>query len=400
MGMAAAKTASFGKRAPVTAAPRAKAKPQTAAEPVAESAPQKRSFLSRIPFFTLAVGGTLIFKFNTEVRAATDFNAPASPGHFSLLALGGSDRTQVLGHGEWWRLFTSTALHGSPSHLAGNLVALLVAGVLLEPMIGPGWFAAIYLTGALAGAVVSMMLNPADLLGVGASGAIMATLAGLFVLSFHADAWRPNVMRRLAGFLLFPALVPAVSHGATVDVNAHLGGLLAGTALGFVMLLSWPEEQAAPSGRNLAALLSAGLIACTVWAFLQSGGSYAGYARPGLDFIPPERMPRDMASMQADSYALAEKYPDDPRAHLFRGLYFLERHDLSDAEPHLRDALRLHQDIMTPRFLALTKALLADDLVGLGRKDEAAPLAASVCGDPGLDPEILAPLQQVRLCPP
>lgn len=396
--MTVARTASFGRRGPVAAAPRAAKKPKPA--PAVETAPEKRSLLSRIPYFTLVVSGTLIFKFNTEVRAATDFTAPASPGHFSLLALGGSDRTQVLGHGEWWRLFTSTALHGSPSHLAGNLAALLVAGMLLEPMIGPGWFAAIYLTGALAGAVVSMLLNPAGMLGVGASGAIMATLAGLFVLSFHADAWRPNMMRRVAGFLLFPALVPAVSHGATVDVNAHLGGLLAGTALGFVILLSWPEEQAAPSGRSLAALLSAGLLACTVWSFLQSGGSYASYARPGLDFIPPGEMPKDMEGMKSNSYALVEKYPGDPRAHLFRGVYFLGERDLSDAEPHLRDALRLHQDVMTPPFLALTKALLADDLVGLGRKDEAAPLAASVCGDPGLSPEILAPLQQVRLCPP
>ena len=397
--MAVARTASFGKRAPMAAAPRAKPKSQTAAAAAAEAAPHKRSVLSRIPFFTFVVSGTLIFKFNTEVRAATDFIAPASPGHFSLLAVGASDRTQVLGHGEWWRLFTSTALHGSPSHLAGNLVALLVAGVLLEPMIGPGWFAAIYLVGALAGAVASMLLNPADVLGVGASGAIMATLAGLFVLSFHAEAWKPHILRRVAGFLLFPALMPAVSNGATVDINAHLGGLLAGTTLGFVILLSWPEEQPAPSGRNVAALLSAGLIACTVWAFLQSHGSYEAYAKPGLDFIPPGEMPRDMAAMKTDSYALVEKYPGDPRAHLFRGLYFLEENDLSDAEPHLRDALTLHQDVMTPRFLTLTKALLADDLVGLGRKDEAVPLAAAVCGEPGLDRQILAPLQQARLCP-
>ncbi len=212
--------------------------------------------------------------------------------------------------------------------------------MLLEPLTGPGWFAAIYLVGGLAGAVVSMVLGPADLLGVGASGAIMACLAGLFVLSFHTGAGRPRIMRRAAGILLFPALVPAVSHGATVDVNAHLGGLLAGTALGFVLLLTWPEEQEHPSGRGIMALAAAALIACTGWAVAQSAATYAHYARPGLDFIPPALMPHSTQEMKDASAALSEKYPDDPRAHLFRGLYLLEQRDLADAEPHLRDALR------------------------------------------------------------
>jgi membrane associated rhomboid family serine protease len=394
------RAASFGKAVRVAAAPRAvtiqpKPAPRSVAAPDARFVSRA---LARIPFFTLAVSGALAFKFNTELRAATDYTAPASPGHFSLLALGASDRAQVLGHGEWWRLFTSTALHGSPSHLTGNLVALLVTGLLLEPMVGAGWFAAIYMLGALAGALVSMLLNPPGLLGVGASGAIMATLAALFVLSFHAGARRPNAMRRVAAALLFPALIPAVSHGATVDINAHFGGVVAGTALAFVLLVTWPEERPTPPGRTLAAVVAALLVACTVWAFLQTGGKYENYARPGLDFIPPAEMPRSREAMAADSYALVEKYPADPRAHMFRGLYFLSRRDLSDAEPHLRDAIRLHQDVMTARFQALTRALLALDLTGMGRRDEAAPLAAMVCGDATLPPEILDSLRRTALC--
>ena len=75
--------------------------------------------------------------------------------------MGASDRVQVLGQGEWWRLFTATTLHGSPGHLIGNLVTFLIVGFLLEPMIGIGWFAAIYFTGGFAGAVLSTMLNRA-----------------------------------------------------------------------------------------------------------------------------------------------------------------------------------------------------------------------------------------------
>jgi membrane associated rhomboid family serine protease len=131
----------------------------------------------RIPWFTLALSGVLVTRFLAELRAATDYIAPYAPGHFSLLAAGASDRMQVLVHGEWWRLFTATVLHGSPAHLIGNLVTFLTVGLLLEPMIGIGWFSAIYFSGGFVGAVASMMLNPPDTLSVGASGAIMATLA-------------------------------------------------------------------------------------------------------------------------------------------------------------------------------------------------------------------------------
>ena len=102
---------------------------------------------ARIPWFTLALSGVLAMRFLGELRAATDYIAPDAPGHFTLLALGASSRDQVLGHGEWWRLFTATMLHGSPAHLIGNLVTFLTVGFLLEPMIGIGWFSAIYFSG-------------------------------------------------------------------------------------------------------------------------------------------------------------------------------------------------------------------------------------------------------------
>ena len=73
--------------------------------------------------------------------------------------MGASERAQVLGQGEWWRLFTATVLHGSPVHLIGNLITFLMVGFLLEPMIGIGWFSAIYFTGGFAGAMVSIMLQ-------------------------------------------------------------------------------------------------------------------------------------------------------------------------------------------------------------------------------------------------
>lgn len=358
-------------------------------------------FFARLPWFTFALSAVLVARFATELASATDWIGRGAPGHYSLLALGAADRDQVLGQGEWWRLFTAPFLHGSVSHLAGNLTTFLVVGFLLEPMIGIGWFAAIYFTGGIAGALLSVLLGPADALSVGASGAIMAMLAALFTLSFRPDAPRPNVMRRTAAFSLFPALIPSVAKGgAVVDINAHLGGCMTGAAIAFLMLIAWHDEDETPPARRAAAMAAGLWVAVTGLAFTASTTTYVRYARPGLDLIPPPEMPRDMAAMRADSYTLVEKYPKDPRARLFRGLYFLEQRDIADAEPYLRDAMRLGENspVMTRDFANWTRSLLAVSVHALGRPDEARSLAAPLCGMSDIDERTAETLKITKLC--
>jgi rhomboid protease GluP len=371
------------------------------ARPIAVAPPGLVARLfSRLPWFTFVLSYVLVCRFNAETAAATDWNAPGAPGHFTLLAMGAVNRTQVAQHGEWWRLFTATALHGSTAHLVGNLVTFVIVGFLLEPMIGIGWFAAIYFTGGFTGAMLSMMLNPADMLSVGASGAIMASLAALFALSFHTGARRPRLMRRVAGFSLFPALLPSIGHGAITDINAHLGGTLAGTAIAFLMLIVWHEDEDTPPGRSLAAVAAGAWVALTVYAFSLSHGTYAQYARAGIDYIRPADMPKDVQAMKANSFALVEKYPHDPRSHLFRGIYFLEQNDASDAEPYFRSAIALSEksQVMGPAFHDWTQALLALDVRALGRADEAGTIAAKLCARSDLDSRTQSTLESAKLC--
>lgn len=400
--MAISRTTSFGKRAPVAAPP---AHMRTAA-PVADSTPAPvvppsplARTLSRLPYFTVVFSLALIYRFKSELAAATDWQAANTPGYYSLLAAGASGRQQIVEHGEWWRLFTAASLHGSLDHLIGNLITFAIVGLLLEPMIGIGWFAAIYFTGGFVGAVLSVMINPADVLGVGASGAIMATLAALFTLSFHAGAPRPNLMRRVAAGALFPALIPAAaSGGAIVDIHAHLGGCLAGAVLAFVMLIYWQEEDEHPPGRSLAAIIASVWVAATVWAFSASTQTYAHYAKDGLGYIPPNEMPKDMLS---GSYALVEKYGKDPRAHMFRGLYFLGKHNAADAEPYFRTAIRLGEKspVMGDGFRDWSVVLLALSVQAQRRPAEAHGIVAPVCAKRDtLDRRTRETLQLTRLC--
>lgn len=392
------RSANFGKRAMQTAAPAQVAAVCASAASAPEAPTGIWRIISRLPYFTVTLSVILIYRFKAELAAATDWLGAHAPGHYSLLALGASGRDQVMLHGEWWRLFTAPMLHGSLSHLVGNLVTFAIVGLLLEPMIGIGWFAAIYFTGAFAGAVFSMLANSGDVLSVGASGAIMATLGALFTLSFHAGAPRPNLMRRVAAGSLFPAMIPAVTAGgAMVDVHAHLGGALAGAMVAFVMLLFWQEEDEQPPGRSLAAVIAGAWVALTVWAFQASTHTYAHYARPGFDYIPAQEMPKDS---QSGSYALVEKYPKDPRAHLYRGLYFLQQYNLSSAEPYFRKALTLGENspVMTDEFNDWTLTLLAASVRYQRRSDEAAAMVAPLCKRTNLDARTAQSLKLLKLC--
>jgi len=146
-------------------------------------------------------------RFITELRSATDYLATSSAGALHAAGCGCFQSRPGIGRVNVAAVH-STMLHGSPAHLIGNLVTFLTVGFLLEPMIGNRLVLRHYFSGGFAGAIASMMLNAPQTLSVGASGAIMADAGGPVRLEFHAGAPRPNLMRRVAGGSLVPALIP------------------------------------------------------------------------------------------------------------------------------------------------------------------------------------------------
>jgi rhomboid protease GluP len=360
---------------------------------------RRPGLLGRLPWCTALFALWNFFEFALEMRRATDTLGRAAPGHFTLLGAGATDRAMVLGQGEWWRLFTAPFLHGSASHLIGNLTVLLLAGPLLESAVGSGWFAAIYLAGGLGGSLFSLFADPPDMLSVGASGAIIAVLGAMFAASFHDDIRWPVFRRVLAAFLLFPALVPAITReGAAVDVNAHLGGALTGTALIFVMMASWRECDEIPSHGGIAAALGGLLFAVTFLCFPIANASFERDAAPGRDLVPFSRMPQTPGMIAANSYELARQYPRDPRAQYLRGLALLQSHDATAAEAYLRTALKLNDQNPAFResFSPRIRAMLALDVLVLHRRDEAREIASPVCG--GSDAEALTWVKRALLC--
>lgn len=152
----------------------------------------------------------------------------------------------VFRTGEYWRFVAAMFLHGDGTfsgdalHLGFNLLALLQLGSLYETMFGTRRFLFFYFATGIFASLCSaarMALLVPNGSSVGASGAIFGIL-GAFIFSIRRSPLysRDPVARSLVPQLLFWILVN-IGIGMRVgeiDNAAHLGGLVAGLALGLL----------------------------------------------------------------------------------------------------------------------------------------------------------------------
>jgi membrane associated rhomboid family serine protease len=212
------------------------------------------------------------------------------PGGEPLVALLALDKGAVL-DGEFWRLLTITLVHGGLLHLLMNMYALWIVGPLAEALYGRATFLAIYLLSAIGGSVASYLVFPG--VSVGASGAIFGLFGLIFVSTYvHKPLLRAqtSALTRQIGFLIVLNLIIGfgIASFAPIDNAGHIGGLLVGGALGFLlppravatlgqMFRKPPTETAEPANPlvpllrilgvlAIGAVLVAGLIIKPLWA--------------------------------------------------------------------------------------------------------------------------------------
>lgn len=139
--------------------------------------------------------------------------------------------------GEWWRLFTAMFLHFGVLHLALNMWALWGMGQLTEKLYGSAYFLVLYVFAGISGSLASLYWHP-NLNSAGASGAIFGVLGGLFAFMVNPKTRIPAsvaaVHRKSAVVFIFYNLFNGFTH-AGIDNAAHIGGLVGGFAMGWVL---------------------------------------------------------------------------------------------------------------------------------------------------------------------
>ena len=152
----------------------------------------------------------------------------------ALIAAGALSREELLG-GEYWRLASPVLLHGSPSHLIGNMMALYVLGVALEHAVGRGRMLFLFVGSGLAGSIASVATQPGP--SVGASGAIFGMMGAVIVLLHrYRDVVRIRD-NRVGGVLVAWAAYTLLlgAFDPFIDNAAHLGGLVGGALLAYAV---------------------------------------------------------------------------------------------------------------------------------------------------------------------
>jgi membrane associated rhomboid family serine protease len=95
----------------------------------------------------------------------------------------------VAGH-RWITILTAMFMHGSWSHIIGNMVFLWAFGPEVEDLMNPRRYLAFYLLGGLAATAAQIAAEPSSTVpNLGASGAIAAVM-GAFLVTYPRDRIR------------------------------------------------------------------------------------------------------------------------------------------------------------------------------------------------------------------
>ena len=184
---------------------------------------------TRWPVVTYALAALNVAIFVLAVASAGTLSDPES-----LVAWGANFGPRTT-NGEWGRLVTAMFVHPGLLHLVINIAALVQLGLLLERLVGPLAFGAVYFAAGLVASVVSLF-GSAITISVGASGAIFG-LYGLLIATYLWGLLNRSVLtiplsalRALAPsaavFILFSAMTQALQ---STPETASLGiGLVSG----------------------------------------------------------------------------------------------------------------------------------------------------------------------------
>ena len=196
-------------------------------EPSGRGAPaDPGAYFRTAPVNTLLAALNILFFLFLETHGGSN-----DPG--TMLTYGAVYGPLVVNEGEYWRLLTAAFMHFGITHIANNMLLLLIMGRRLEQVLGHARYLVLYLLSALAGNVFSLWfsMQTGDFgLSAGASGAVFGVIGGLLWAVMRNKGRLLDLNERQ--ITIFAGL--SFYYGLTaegVDNAAHFGGAVAGFLL-------------------------------------------------------------------------------------------------------------------------------------------------------------------------
>jgi membrane associated rhomboid family serine protease len=154
-----------------------------------------------------------------------------------------------LMEGRYWTLLAALFVHGSLFHLIGNMIFLFVFGGTLENSIGSVRYLLVFLTGGLAGFVLSLPFMAPGAGLVGASAAIFTVAACVMLVRPLKFSWLFLAPQGLVAILYFlynvvvvydPRLIPG--YDPQVGYIPHIIGFVTGLPFGIAWSDNWKRN--------------------------------------------------------------------------------------------------------------------------------------------------------------
>lgn len=147
----------------------------------------------------------------------------------------------LIKNGEVWRLVTGGFLHGGILHLLFNMYALYIIGTQIENFVGKWKFLIIYFGSMISASLMSCAIN-ANVISVGASGAIFGLLGAIVYFGYHYRLYLGSILRnQIIPLILLNLFLGFMISG--IDNAAHLGGLIGGLLIAMALGVQKRENK-------------------------------------------------------------------------------------------------------------------------------------------------------------
>ncbi|MDR2182856.1 MAG: rhomboid family intramembrane serine protease [Clostridiales bacterium] len=157
----------------------------------------------------------------------------------TLIRFGAVSYHLVFTFGEYHRLVTPIFLHIGFMHLIFNTLSMTLFGMRAERYFGHVKFLVIYFASGIAGNL-AMALASEHALGAGASGAIYGMIGALFAFTILRKQNVENFRAGVLGVMIAVGILMGFTMNQIPDMPnvgnaAHIGGLVVGLVLGYVL---------------------------------------------------------------------------------------------------------------------------------------------------------------------